>query len=299
MRIMTFFVLSELLAVNFASLASIALRASVVAASRLTSMTCSNQDWITKLHRASSPSLALRMSTPFTPANCFSLYSKSLLSASSISRSNFFLSSLSPRLASVRPNQVPKEVWTRDLSLPSAKPRRAFLDFSFCSAPNFCNCDSTAMSCCCACSASSADLVRRSSRFSMLRNHVSWHLCKAATSLLAWTTACFRICWPMDVESTSSTVSWMPSGTPSSIDFRTREVVVTSIWSCRARWSKSSRMTWGSLGTSSTTICCSSISANSLISSGVRGTPLSAMMSSAAVTAFVCVHPLPRTFMTR
>mmetsp|Transcript_16287 Transcript_16287/g.47641 ORF Transcript_16287/g.47641 Transcript_16287/m.47641 type:complete len:210 (+) Transcript_16287:1030-1659(+) len=199
----------------------------------------------------------------------------------------------SPAPATTCPSQELKVVCSNDLSLPSARPMRAFLDFRFCSAPKRSSWDSTASSCCCACSAYSADLVRRSRRLSMLRTHVSWARCKAATSLLACTTAILSICWPMEEPSCSSMVDAMASELPSSTAIRTRIVVVTSIWSCSARWSKSSRRFGGHFATSSETKIPSSTVAKSLISSSSKGKPLSARTSSAEVTTFVCDQVLP------
>mmetsp|Transcript_53512 Transcript_53512/g.124561 ORF Transcript_53512/g.124561 Transcript_53512/m.124561 type:complete len:311 (-) Transcript_53512:131-1063(-) len=298
-RAKTFLEFSDWLVLNRWSAASNSCSFSFVLPSRLISLIALAHSCKQRSIKPSSPSLALRTSTPLTPASSFSLYSMSAFSASSISFSNLSLSSLSARAARVMPSQLLKVVWMRDLSLVSARPRSAFLDLAFCSAPNLANCVSTATSCCCACSATSADRCKRSSRFSILFIHVSWHLWMAATSLLACTTARFSTCWPMLVESTSSMVSWMPCASPSSMDFMTREIVVTSICNCKATWSKSSRMPCGSLSTSSRTICCSSMTANLETSSEVRDTPLMARISSAAVTAFVCVHFLPSMFKVR
>mmetsp|Transcript_94308 Transcript_94308/g.266769 ORF Transcript_94308/g.266769 Transcript_94308/m.266769 type:complete len:218 (+) Transcript_94308:941-1594(+) len=200
----------------------------------------------------------------------------------------------SPALAATTPSQELKAVCSIDLSLPSARPMSALLDFWLCSRLKRSSWDSTASSCCCACSAYSADLVRRSSLLSMLRTQVSWPRCNAATSLLACTTAPFRICWPMEEPSCSSMASAIESGVPSSMAFRMCVAVVTSIWSWSARCSKSSRMCGGHLSTSSETTMLSSVVAKSLISSSLNGKPLSRRISSAAVTVLVCDQALPR-----
>mmetsp|Transcript_83496 Transcript_83496/g.221518 ORF Transcript_83496/g.221518 Transcript_83496/m.221518 type:complete len:297 (+) Transcript_83496:765-1655(+) len=296
---MTFFVLSDCLDWNVCSFPSSSIIICLFTPSRLFSAMNAAHVCTQKFSRPWSVSRALRMRLLFTPASCFSLYSKSFFSASAISFSYFMRMAFSPWPESTMPFQVLKTVLRRDLSLPWAKPMSAFLDFAFCSAPNVCSCVSTARSCCCACSAYSADLVRRSSRFSMLRNQVSWHLCNDATSLLACTTACFKICWPIEVESTSSMVPWMFSGTPSSMVFRTRADVVTSICSCKARCSKSSRMAGGSLSTIMESIALSSMLTMDLMSDSDRSTPLIAKISSPYFSACVADTFWPREFMTR
>mmetsp|Transcript_14608 Transcript_14608/g.31950 ORF Transcript_14608/g.31950 Transcript_14608/m.31950 type:complete len:277 (+) Transcript_14608:687-1517(+) len=227
------------------------------------SFLCCSTSFFQKLKRSSrmppSASAAFRASTPLTPTSCLCLHSKSSRSELAISASNLSRIDFSALCLTVMPFQELRAVCSRDLSFPCATPMSAFLFFSLCDVAKAPSCDSTALSCCCACSASSADLLKRSSLFSMLLTHVAWYRRSSLTSELACRTEFFKTSWQIFVPSSSSTTFWTSSWLPASAVRRIFEVVVTMSWICKVSWSKVSLIVSGILATIMSIICGSSI----------------------------------------
>mmetsp|Transcript_98102 Transcript_98102/g.179709 ORF Transcript_98102/g.179709 Transcript_98102/m.179709 type:complete len:218 (+) Transcript_98102:557-1210(+) len=158
---------------------------------------------------------ALRLSIDRAPFSCFALKLTNAFSASSICFLNLLWITLSPWILTYQPVQAEKTVCRRVLSSLLAMFIKTLFVFAFCWAPNAEICAWSAVSCCCAFSASSWQRARRFRRSSTFLCQLSRRFFNSEICIPASMTHCLRICWLTPV-SPSSMQRATSSGIPSS-----------------------------------------------------------------------------------
>mmetsp|Transcript_98034 Transcript_98034/g.255496 ORF Transcript_98034/g.255496 Transcript_98034/m.255496 type:complete len:311 (+) Transcript_98034:703-1635(+) len=274
-------------------LASISSMAFFVSPSFLDSWITSYQLLMQRSTKPRSLSRTFRMRASFTPTSLFSMNAKRASSESLSSRSYRCRTSLSALLPRVTPSQLLRVLFSRALSLPWARPMSADLFLLLWLAVMVPSWFSTAMSCCRAYSAYLAELSRRSSRLSMLARQAAPRSARHAASLLASTTDSFTMRCTIVSDSAVSSMIWATDSSSSSKAVRTRHMVFSITVSSVVRISKLSHMVGGILSVSSPTSVRSSARDMKSISSLDRGTPFTAIRSSAVDMALSRFHAFP------